>query len=208
MLVSWIFFYFNKEGVWKFNKTNWKFDWFLILDSCEDNSHVNIPKGSQAQSFSGWIFDSINNGPWNANNVNKNKCSGASWYGWNGINGGIDVGYISTTLHGSGKAILDFGNCHSVGTVVAYKNGVEIATIGASATDKTEFVFSDGDVIKMTEFSGIIQFNDLEIVKCTQGKKIHILLFTTIVHKHMGIYINISFNPPWVMNLFSISNIY
>ena len=73
---------------------------------------------------------------------------------------------------------MDFGNCHSVGTVVAYKNGVEIASIGASATDKIEFEFNDGDVIKMTEFSGIIQFNDLEIVKCTQGEKIHILLFT------------------------------
>ena len=73
---------------------------------------------------------------------------------------------------------MDFGNCNWRGTVVAYKNGVEIASVGASATDKIEFEFVDGDVIKMTEFSGIIQFNDLEIVKCTQGEKIHILLFT------------------------------
>ena len=165
MLVSWIF-YFNKEGEWKFNQTNWNFDWFLILDSCEDNSHINNPKGSQSQTLSGWIFDSISNGPWNSN-----KCSGASWYGWNGENKGIEVGYISTTLHGSGKAILDFGNCNWGGTVVAYKNGVEVASVGSSATHKIEFEFVDGDVIKMTEFSnGILQFNDLEIVKCTQGK--------------------------------------
>ena len=73
---------------------------------------------------------------------------------------------------------MDFGNCGNYGKVVAYKNGVEIASIEASATDKIEFEFSDGDVIKITEFGGIIQFNDLEIVKCTQGEKIHILLFT------------------------------
>ena len=144
----------------------------VILDNC-DNSRVNNLKGSESQTVSGWIFDSLTNGPWNSN-----ACSGASWHGWNGGSSGIEEGSISTTLNGSGKAILDFGNCHSVGTVVAYKNGVEIATIGASATDKIEFEFSDGDVIKMTEFSGIIQFNDLEIVKCTQGEKIHILLFT------------------------------
>ena len=65
---------------------------------------------------------------------------------------------------------MDFGNCNGGGTVVAYKNGVEIASVGASATDKIEFEFVDGDVIKMTEFSGILQFNDLEIIKCTQCK--------------------------------------
>ena len=74
---------------------------------------------------------------------------------------------------------MDFGNCNWGGTVVAYKNGVEIASIEASATDQIEFEFYEGDVIKMTEFGGIIQFNDLEIVKCTQGEKIHILLFTS-----------------------------
>ena len=76
---------------------------------------------------------------------------------------------------------MDYGNCNGGGTVVAYKNGVEIASVGSSATDKIEFEFIDGDVIKMTEFTGgILQFNDLEIVKCTQGEKINILLYTSI----------------------------
>ena len=76
---------------------------------------------------------------------------------------------------------MDFGNCNKQGIVVAYKNGIQIASVGASATSKVEFEFSDGDVIKITEFGGIIQFNDLEIVKCTQGEKIHILLFTNSI---------------------------
>ena len=83
---------------------------------------------------------------------------------------------------------MDFGNCNGGGTVVAYKNGVEIASVGASATDKIEFEFNDGDVIKMTEFKGIIQFNDLEIVKCTQGEKT--IFCYLLVHKQMGTYIH------------------
>ena len=85
---------------------------------------------------------------------------------------------------------MDFGNCHSVGTVVAYKNGVEIASIEASATDKIEFEFVDGDVIKMTEFSnGILQFNDLEIIKCTQGK--YFVIYYYNVHTWVSTSISI-----------------
>ena len=95
-------------------------------------------------------------------------CSNASWFGWKGGNG---VGSISTTLHGNGKAILEFGNCYTNGKVVAYKNDVEFASVGASATVKVEFEFHGGDVIKMSELNtAIIQFNDLEIVECTPGE--------------------------------------
>ena len=83
---------------------------------------------------------------------------------------------------------MDFGNCNGGGTVVAYKNGVEIASVGASATDKIEFEFIDGDVIKMTEFSGILQFNDLEIIKCTQGK--YFVIYYLLQCTYLGIHIN------------------
>ena len=64
---------------------------------------------------------------------------------------------------------MDFGNCNKQGIVVAYKNGIQIASVGASATSKVEFEFSDGDVIKISELNAaIIQFNDLKIV--LQGK--------------------------------------
>ena len=59
---------------------------------------------------------------------------------------------------------MDFGNCNWRGTVVAYKNGVEIASVGSSATHKIEFEFVDGDVIKIKAFGfAIIQFDDLKI---------------------------------------------
>ena len=90
-------------------------------------------------------------------------CQLASWFGWGG--GGSS---ISTILHGSGKAILDFGNCNTVvmrvNMVVAYKNDKELASVGFSAKHKVEFQFSDGDVIKLKAFGfGIIQFEDLKI---------------------------------------------
>ena len=89
-------------------------------------------------------------------------CSGASWFGWKGGNA---VGSILTILHGSGNAILDFGNCYKGGIVVAYKNGEEIASVGASSTHKVEFEYSDGDEIKISELDkAIIQFNDLKIM--------------------------------------------
>ena len=64
---------------------------------------------------------------------------------------------------------MDFGNCNKQGIVVAYKNGIQIASVGASATSQVEFKFSDGDVIKISELNAaIIQFNDLK--KFLQGK--------------------------------------
>ena len=60
---------------------------------------------------------------------------------------------------------MDFGNCFKRGIVVAYKNGEEIASVGASSTHKVEFEYSDGDEIKISELNGaIIQFNDLQIM--------------------------------------------
>ena len=92
-------------------------------------------------------------------------CQLASWFGWK--NGGGSSS-ISTTLHGSGKAILDFGNCNKdwrdMNYVSAYKNDIELASVGHSATHKVEFQFSDGDVIKIKAFGfAIIQFDDLKI---------------------------------------------
>ena len=81
------------------------------------------------------------------------------WLGWGSIEGSI-----STTLHRKGKAILDFGNCWSEGSVAAYKNGVELLSVGVKSEDQVEFEFEDGDVLNITEYYGIIQFNSLKIV--------------------------------------------
>ena len=65
---------------------------------------------------------------------------------------------------------MEFGNClETGGQAVAYKNDVELASVGAFSTAiKVEFEYHDGDVIKISELNmAIIQFNDLEIVECT-----------------------------------------
>ena len=80
------------------------------------------------------------------------------WLGWGSIEGSI-----STTLHRKRKAILDFGNCWSGGNVDAYKNDVELLSVGAKSEDQVEF--EDGDVLKIIEHNtAIIQFNSLKIV--------------------------------------------
>ena len=69
---------------------------------------------------------------------------------------------------------MEFGNCYTGGKVVAYKNDVEFASVGASSTVKVEFEFHGGDVIKMSELNmAVIHFNDLEIVECTLGRDGH-----------------------------------
>ena len=42
-------------------------------------------------------------------------CAGYSWYGWNPND---KQASISTTLHGFGKAVLEFGNCWKTGKVI------------------------------------------------------------------------------------------
>ena len=75
---------------------------------------------------------------------------------------------MTTTLHGSGRAILDFGNCNNNGIVVAYKNDVEMLSLSANTKDQIEFDFQDGDVIRISELNeGIIEFNGLSIVGCS-----------------------------------------
>ena len=65
---------------------------------------------------------------------------------------------------------MEFGNCHSDGNVAAYKNDVQLSSVGANTEDQIEFEFQDGDVIKITEHNeAIIQFNDLKIVGCSLG---------------------------------------
>ena len=75
---------------------------------------------------------------------------------------------MNTTLHGSGKAILDVKNCNNNGIVAAYKNDVEIISLNAENNDQIEFEFEDGDVIKISELNGgIIELNSLAVVGCS-----------------------------------------
>ena len=77
-----------------------------------------------SENVSGWTFTDVKKGPWNQN-ANYWGCAKASWFGWDWPG----AASISTTLHGKGKAILEFGNCIGIGrdrgTGVA---GVALAT--------------------------------------------------------------------------------
>merc|ERR1711934_1281203 len=79
-----------------------------------ENTHVNnLLESTTTNTVSGWTID-CNHGVWTRSWKN---CQ--NWYGWSDENGD-KVGSIITTLSGSGCARLDFGNCHSTGTVKAF----------------------------------------------------------------------------------------
>ena len=118
-------------------------------------------KGSKSETVSGWTFNEVKYGPWNEN-ATQWGCDKGSWFGWTWPG----EASISTTLHGKGEAILDFGNCNAMGDVTVYKNDIKLSSVGAGKVDQVEFEFHDGDVLKITENQGIIQFNDLKIVEC------------------------------------------
>ena len=90
----------------------------------------------------------------------------SNWYGWNPKH---PVGSISTTLYGNGRAKLDFGNCEggqNIRFVKVYLDGTEIDSAPNSTPSKsTEFDFTDGSVLKISEHNeSILQFNSLEII--------------------------------------------
>ena len=119
-----------------------------------------------SKNVSGWIFDGLTAGPWNEK-VSDWGCN-APWIGWGDETYKI-IGSISTTLRGEGEAILAFGNCHNKGRVVVHKNSKPIFSANASTYCYRSFDFQDGDVINITEYGGIIQFNDFHIIGCDTG---------------------------------------
>ena len=136
-----------------------------------------------SENVSGWTFTDVKKGPWNQN-ANYWGCAKASWFGWDWPG----AASISTTLHGKGKAILEFGNCHGRGDVTVYKNDVEISSVGAKKEDIIEFEFSDGDVLKITEHNtAVIQFNNLEIIGCSSGMKIFYVILTLVLRSRTPI---------------------
>ena len=133
-------------------------------------------------------------------------CSEYSWYGWAPND---KQASISTTLHGIGKAVLEFGNCWKSGKVVAYKNNVEIKSIDARNEAQVEFDFENGDVLKITEHGeGIIRFDDLrfdwcapsdEYVSCEANSHVDNLKESKS-HSVFGWYIDPEINGPWNAN--------
>ena len=101
-----------------------------------------------SEKVSGWTFTDVKKGPWNQN-ANYWGCAKASWFGWDWPG----AASISTTLHGKGKAILEFGNCHKMGNVFAFLNDVKLSSVSAKKEAQLEFKFNDGDVLKISEYN-------------------------------------------------------
>ena len=81
-------------------------------------------------------------------------------------------------MHGTGQAILHFGNCWENGVVTVYKKEsnsgdfIKIASIDSPDVAEVKFEFKDGDVLKITEQgNAIIQFNEIKFEWCSKGTK-------------------------------------
>ena len=75
-------------------------------------------------------------------------------------------------MHGTGKAVLEFGNCSNYGKVVAYKNFHEIKSVYYQSDAKVEFYFQDNDLLTIEEeseswTSAAIKFKSLDFLSCS-----------------------------------------
>ena len=127
------------------------------------NSHVNdLKKYSTTKNAPGWTI--------NVKYVKSKMFNGAYWRGCDGDNswfGWGGNGYIETTLHGCGRARLDFGNCAQC-KVSVQLCGKTIAT-HCFASKTIEFDFKEGDVLRLshcTSKGGIIKFNSFKVIHC------------------------------------------
>ena len=94
-----------------------------------------------------------------------------SWYGYNYYN----KGSIKTTLHGCGKAELDFGECWNTNDykyngrhIQVNLNGNEIGRAKAKElSKKIQFDFKEGDVLVLRDQNyGFMRFNNFTILSC------------------------------------------
>ena len=82
---------------------------------CEFNETLSELVNLTAQSSPEWNID-CTSGVWESSpSIVSKNCK--NWFGWSGND---NVGSISTILKESGRAELDFGNCHTSGVVTAF----------------------------------------------------------------------------------------
>ena len=139
---------------------------FIHLDQCKiDNKHVNdILQYTSTSNVPNWDIDAnmIVGIEWF-----KNRCE--NWYGYEDASA---IGSIKTTLSGTGRAKLNFGNCYKSGNVKVFLDNTEIAAASGDEKSKTvEFAYSDGNELKLTEDFAIIVFNSFEVLSCTHTGK-------------------------------------
>ena len=107
----------------------------------------------------GWVVDKAPH----EEVIHAKNCGGQGFWGYNkktAVNG-----YISATFKGSGKAILNFGNC--------LEGGVTKVTQHFRLIDNTtqkscivEINYEKGQLLKIAEENGIIKINSFTLVGC------------------------------------------
>lgn len=129
---------------------------------CEDNSHVKgLLNISAPEDIVGWHTTCTHGNIYGTSA--GSTCPNLHFYA-----SGTHTCFIKTTLHGSGHAKIDFGNCFNDGVSKLFLDGNEIASAGASqATVVKEFDYTDGAELKLTEEgSGVISFNFFKVLTC------------------------------------------
>ena len=134
-----------------------------VVSVFKGNTHLNnLLKSTSTNTVNGWTID-CNIGVWTGWEVADENGVCKNWYGFSHP----ESGSIATTLSGSGRARLDFGNCYKTGTVTAFLDGQEIGSADALIPHKVvEFNFNSGSELRISESDGVavIQFNSLEII--------------------------------------------
>ena len=110
----------------------------------------------------GWLVD----GAPSQENTYAEGCGGYETF-W-GYSHDFAIGKVSATFNGSGKGVLNFGNCFRKGFTKVYLNGHEIGS--ASPNQKSvvaNFTYKAGDKLTVTEEqAGIIKINSLHLEGC------------------------------------------
>ena len=115
----------------------------------------------------GWKFDISFDKPSNCGaDCDLSKCGDKTWYGYKQPG----TGGVWATFSGTGRAKLDFGNCHpQSGKAKAYLVHADVPTLLGTAEKNTPakqimFDFSPGDILLIQEVDeGVIKLNSLTI---------------------------------------------
>ena len=118
----------------------------------------------------GWIIDTSNNIPsWQKVFNDRSYCGNANTF--YGFKAGWEIGRLSATFKGRGRARLDFGNCAKRGCTKVFLNNRLIAKVGPKVSSKViTFYYTPGSVLTIQEhYTGIIKLNNLKL-ECGSSK--------------------------------------
>ena len=96
-----------------------------------------------------------------------NKCGkGRVWYGWSHT---YKAGFIRTTLYGTARGQLNFGNCGTSGIVQVFLDETVIGYANHNTPSKViEFDYTNGSKLELRDTYGnpVIRFNSLKVLSC------------------------------------------